>query len=109
MDEWIKNIWNYVQSNPQYKDKTTLVITSDHGRGDKVKEEWTSHNNKIAGADEIWFAVIGPDSPVRGEVKDNVQLYQQQFAQSIAKLMGYTYKATHPIADEILYLFKMKK
>jgi hypothetical protein len=38
-----------------------------------------------------------------------MQLYQQQFAQTIAKLLGYTYEAKHPIADEILYLFKMRK
>jgi len=38
-----------------------------------------------------------------------MQLYQQQFAQTFAKLMGYTYTASHPIADEIGYVFKMKK
>lgn len=109
VDAWIKDIWDYVQSNPQYKNKTTLLITTDHGRGDIEKEKWTSHNNKIQDAHEIWFGVIGPDSPVRGELTTDMQLYQQQFAQSIAKLMGYTYQATHPIANEILYLFKMKK
>lgn len=109
VDAWIKDIWDYVQSNPQYKNKTTLLITTDHGRGDIEKEKWTSHSNKIQDAHEIWFGVIGPDSPVRGELTTDMQLYQQQFAQSIAKLMGYTYKAAHPIANEILYLFKMKK
>lgn len=109
VDHWIKDIWNFVQTDPQYKNKTTLLITTDHGRGDAVKEEWTSHNNKIKGADEIWFAAIGPDAPARGEVKGVVQLYQQQFAQSIAKILGYTYTANHPIADEILFLFKMRK
>ena len=86
-----------------------MLITSDHGRGDIIKDEWTSHSNKIQGADEIWFAAIGPDTPARGEIKSDMQLYQQQFAQTIAKILGYTYKAKHPIADEILYLFKMKK
>lgn len=109
VDQWIKDIWNFVQTDPQYKNKTTLLITTDHGRGDKVKEEWTSHNNKIEDAHEIWFAVIGPDTPLRGELNSDMQLYQQQFAQTIAKLMGYEYKAAHPIADEILYVFKMRK
>lgn len=48
------------------KNKTTLFITVDHGRGDIEKEKWTSHNNKIQDAHEIWFAVMGPDTPVRG-------------------------------------------
>ena len=81
---------------------------------DIEKEKWTSHNNKIQDAHEIWFAVMGPDTPVRGELNpiatgSDMQLYQQQFAQTFAKLMGYTYAANHPIADEILYVFKMKK
>ena len=109
VDAWIKEIWDFVQSDPQYKNKTTLFVTVDHGRGDAKKEEWTSHGNSIADSHEIWFAAIGPDTPVRGEVKGDVQLYQQQFAQSFAKLLGYTYKADHPVADPIYYLFKMKK
>jgi Metalloenzyme superfamily len=109
VDSWIKEIWDFVQSDPQYRNKTTLFITVDHGRGDIKKEEWTSHNNKIADSHEIWFAVMGPDSPARGELKTEMQLYQEQFAQTFARLMGYTYTATHPIANEIFYVFKMKK
>ncbi len=114
VDAWLKQLWDYVQSDPLYRNKTTLLITTDHGRGDIEKEKWTSHNNKIQDAHEIWFAVMGPDSPVRGELNpiaigSDMQLYQQQFAQTIAKLMGYTFKATHPVADEIFYVFKMKK
>ena len=101
VDAWIKQIWNFVQTDPQYKNKTSLFITVDHGRGDIEKEEWTSHSNKIRDAHEIWFAVMGPDTPVRGEVKSKMQLYQQQFAQTIAKLMGYTFKANHPVSPEI--------
>jgi hypothetical protein len=52
---------------------------------------------------------MGPDTPLRGELRSGMQLYQEQFAQTIAKLMGYTYKAGHPIANEILYVFKMRK
>ena len=109
VDAWLNDIWKFVQVDPQYKNKTTLIITTDHGRGDIEKEKWTSHNNKIQDAHEIWLAAIGPDSPARGELKSDMQLYQQQIAQTIAKLLGYTYEAKHPIADEILYLFKMRK
>jgi hypothetical protein len=30
-----------------------------------------------------------------------MQLYQEQFAQTMAKLLGYTFKADHPIGEEI--------
>ncbi len=109
VDAWIKDIWNFIQIEPQYKNKTTLFVTVDHGRGDKEKEKWTDHNNNVEDSHEIWFAVLGPDTPVRGELTTDMQLYQQQFAQTFARLMGYTYKASHPIASEIFYVFKMKK
>jgi hypothetical protein len=51
---------DFVQNDPQYKDKTALVFTTDHGRGDKVKAEWTSHGNKFEGSSAIWFAAMGP-------------------------------------------------
>ncbi|HEY6506040.1 MAG TPA: sulfatase-like hydrolase/transferase [Chitinophagaceae bacterium] len=106
VDAWAKQIWEFVQSDPQYRNKTSLFFTVDHGRGDSKKEEWTSHNNKIEGAQEIWFAVMGPGIKAKGEVKEKLQLYQQQFAQTIAKLMGYTFKADHPVAEPVAPVFK---
>ncbi len=106
IDGWIKEIWDFVQSDPQYKDKTALLITTDHGRGDKYKEKWTSHGLAVEGAEEIWLAVLGPDTPASGEMKMSMQLYQNQIAQTIAKLIGFTFKAEHPVGDEIRTAFK---
>ena len=106
VDEWIKQIWNFIQSDPQYRNKTALFITTDHGRGDLKKEEWTSHGSSIADAYEIWFAALGTGVNAGGEQKNNVQLYQNQFAQTIAKLLGYTYKAKHPVSPEIRSVLK---
>ena len=108
VDAWIKTLWDFIQKDPQYKNKTTILFTTDHGRGDINKEEWTSHNNKIQDAHEIWMALIGPGVPVIGE-SGGEQIYQQQIAQTIAKLLGYTYQANHSIAPEILPVFKKKK
>lgn len=106
VDAWIKQIWDFLQSDPQYKNNSLLFITTDHGRGDKKKHEWTSHGRSIEDASEIWFAVIGTGILPKGEVKTETQLYQNQFAQTIAKLLGYTYKAEHPIAKEINEILK---
>jgi hypothetical protein len=106
VDVWVKQIWQYVQSQPQYKNKTALFITTDHGRGDAVKKEWTSHGNSIKDAYEIWFAVLTPAMGTKGEMKTEIQLYQKQFAQTVAKLLGYTFKADHPVAEEIKNVFR---
>lgn len=109
VDRWIQDIWTFVQQDPQYRDKTTLFLTVDHGRGDIVKEEWTSHGSSIRDAHEIWFAVMGPGIPARGEIRTSQQIYQQQFAQTFASLLGNTYKAEHPVAPGILKIIQQKK
>lgn len=108
VDKWIKEIWNYVQSHEKYRNKTALLITTDHGRGDKNKKEWTSHGSNITGAHEIWFGVVAPSLPPKGEVKQVMQLYQKQFAQTIAKLLGLSFTANHPIAGAVIEVLDRK-
>jgi hypothetical protein len=105
-DMWIGDLWKMVQSMPEYKNKTTLLVLCDHGRGDKIKKEWTSHGDKIEGADQIWLAALGAGIEPRGEIKTDEQLYQAQIAQTIAKLLGYTFKADQPIENSIDQLLK---
>lgn len=99
-DKMIEDLWNYIQSDPFYKDQTTLFIVNDHGRGDDEKDNWTHHNSKTPGSDQIWFAVLGPDVKPLGETK-NVQLYQNQYAQTIARLLGLTFVSPDKTGDPI--------
>lgn len=105
-DKWIADLWNMLQEMPQYKDKTTLLILCDHGRGDKVKSEWTSHGSKIKGSDQIWMAALGAGIEPRGEIKIKEQLYQAQMAQTIAGLLGLTFRANQPIESAITQIIK---
>lgn len=105
-DKMIADLWNTLQSMPAYKNNTTLLITCDHGRGDIVKEQWKHHGSKIADAHEIWLAVIGPNVPALGEVRKEMQLFQKQIAATIAKLLGFTFKAQHPVAAPIESIIK---
>ncbi|HMU11442.1 MAG TPA: hypothetical protein PKC54_15625 [Ferruginibacter sp.] len=101
VDKWIQDIWNYVQSDPFYKNKTALFITVDHGRGDAVKEEWRDHGSDIKDAYQIWFAAMGPGIKPKGEVKAAQQFYQKQFAQTMASLLGLKFSSEHPVGDKI--------
>jgi hypothetical protein len=101
VDEWIKEVWNFVQADPQYRNNTSIFITTDHGRGDINKEEWTSHGQSVQDSHQIWFAALGPAISAKGEMKNSKQLYQQQFAQTFAKLMGYQFIADHPVAPAV--------
>ncbi len=102
VDKWIQDIWNYVQSHPPYKNKTAIFISTDHGRGDAKKDEWTSHNNKIKDCNQVWMAAMGPGIIPKGEVKTSQQFYQKQFAQTMAAILGLTFTSEHPIAEKIV-------
>lgn len=100
-DAMIADLWKTIQAIPQYNNKTTLLITVDHGRGDKVKDNWKHHGSKIEDANEIWLAIMGPDTKAGGEQKQATQLYQEQIAATIASLLGMKFQTNHPVAKPI--------
>jgi hypothetical protein len=105
-DKWVGELWDWVQHQPDYKDKTTLLITTDHGRGDIIKKEWTSHGSDIQDASQIWFGIIGPKVKAMGEMKTSQQIYQEQLAQTAAMLTGQKFTCEHRVADAVEILKK---
>ena len=100
-DAMIADLWNTLQSMPEYKNKTTLIVACDHGRGDAIKEQWTSHGDKIADAGQIWIAAIGPDTKRTGEATNCGTLYQAQLATTFTSLFGFDFKPDHPVMKPI--------
>jgi len=86
-DRTIATLWTTLQSMPEYRDRTTLLVTCDHGRGDTLKD-FSDHGAKVEGADQIWIAVAGPDTPARGEAVDAEDFYQRDIAPTILELLG---------------------
>jgi len=104
-DNFLKTLWETLQAMPQYRDKTTLIVAVDHGRGFAPKE-WTSHGAKIKGADNIWIAIIGPDTPSLGERANSGVHTQSQIAATVAAVLGEDYntsqlKAAPPIREAL--------
>lgn len=98
-DRFIGDLWSYIQSDPTYKNKTTIIITCDHGRGADA-EGWKHHGQKIPEATQIWFAFLGPDTQALGEVKSG-QFYQNQIAKTMARLLGQSYEGEGKVGDVI--------
>ena len=88
-DALIADLWNYVQNDPFYKNNTYFFITTDHGRGKGIEEvsKWTSHGIDVAGAEQTWLAILGPDVTASGEAS-NEQLYTTQIAPTVAKTLN---------------------
>lgn len=106
-DDFLARLWAWIQSDPQYRDKTTLLVTTDHGRGNEPIVEWRHHgrfegihqgqqvSTEFEGDEAIWLAAIGPDTQARGEMADT-QHTQTQVAGTVAKLLGLEYRSDHP-------------
>ncbi len=61
-DNFIRELWDFVQSDVQYRDKTAFIITTDYGQGTEPLDTWRSHGEDVEGADEVWIAVMGPET-----------------------------------------------
>jgi len=92
-DDFIKSIYDFVNTDPEYKGKTTILITTDHGRGDLIKTQWTSHGQKINDAHEIWYAMIGAGVEPLGEVKSNEQIYQKELIHKLSKISNLNFSS----------------
>jgi hypothetical protein len=87
-------LWNTVQSLPEYRDKTTLIFSPDHGRGEL--SDWKNHGEKVPDSKYIWMAFLGPDTAALGERSKIPSITQNQLAATLAALLGEDYPAEVP-------------
>ena len=102
VDAFIRDLWTHLEGIPQYRGRTTFIITTDHGRGSGAA--WTDHGREVAGAEDIWVAVLGPDTPALGEVRGGAAVQQAQVAATIAAVLGLEaeFRAASPRAAPAL-------
>lgn len=96
-DAELEQLWNWLQSDPQYRGKTTLVLTVDHGRG-RTTTDWTNHGADVEGAHETWLGCFGPTVAARGELTGGDTLYQRQVAGTLAAILGRNFATAVPEA-----------
>jgi hypothetical protein len=95
-DGFIKRIWDTLQSLPDYAGETTLLLTTDHGRGGTTKT-WTDHGKDVPAAESTWMAALGPGVPALG-VREGVTVTTSQLAATIAAVVGEDFQAASPRA-----------
>ena len=109
IDKYITNLWQLVQGMPQYAGKTAILITTDHGRGHTPKARWKDHGTKTPDSYQIWLAAMGPGISPTGEQTGGPVLFQNQFAATMARLMGFDFKTDHPVGPVIDPIVNSKK
>ncbi|WP_149273463.1 alkaline phosphatase family protein [Pareuzebyella sediminis] len=86
-DTLIKELWQFTQNDPFYRNSTLFIISTDHGRGTNPLETWKSHGGNIKGADQVWLIAFGKGVSPRGEVTENEQLFSNQIAPTILDVL----------------------
>lgn len=110
-DAFIRDLWQTIQQTPGYKDNTTMIITTDHGRGSHA-DDWQHHSSKralarseqgkqrfpngIVGSEHIWLAAIGPDIKATGLIKPSNELKQAQVAATVLNILGVNSQQVNP-------------
>lgn len=116
-DEFLREAWRLIQSDPYYRDQTTLIVTTDHGRGESPVEAWREHGSARAfqlnpteapqfndtgaiGSDNVWIAALGP-SVVKSAVsaRQGVCFHSGQIAASALTALELDWKTFRPRPD----------
>jgi hypothetical protein len=104
-DGYIEELWTTLQADPAYRGKTTLLVTTDHGRGEGAPDAWKHHGKPAhKGSDAIWIAALGPDVIPGG--KANGCVSQNQVAATALSVLGEDWKTFDPAAGPPLPVLK---
>lgn len=108
-DGFIRNVWETLQSLPNYRNNTVLFITVDHGRGEEPLETWLHHASKrsldgymsslaqyeegIVGSEATWMAAIGPGINANGLVETGENcVTSDRIAATLLQVLGEDYR-----------------
>ncbi len=87
-DRMIGDLWQYLQSLPEYAGKTTFLITTDHGRGNS-SANWHTHGMLVNGSSQTWMGVLGRSVLPHGEKKNKQQRYQKDLKEFMLQILSH--------------------
>jgi hypothetical protein len=96
-DRYLSELWSWLESQPDYRGRTHLLITTDHGRG-HTPQDWKSHGAKVTGAEKVWIAFASPRMAQRGVWGAHPPLTTSQVAATLAAWVGIDWQAIRPKA-----------
>lgn len=87
-DRMIGELWQYLQTQPEYAGKTTFLLTTDHGRGSD-SDNWHTHGLTVKGSSQIWMGLMGNTVVPKGERKEEKQLYLKDVRNLLLNILSY--------------------
>jgi hypothetical protein len=95
IDDYLRQLWGWVQAQPDYRGRTHLLITTDHGRG-RTPADWRNHGAKAEGSGDVWIAIASPRLSKRGVWRDAPAVSTSQIAATLAGWLGVDWNAGRP-------------
>lgn len=124
-DRFIAELWQWLQSNRFYRNRTTLIVTTDHGRGEMPLESWQHHGSRgavakynkldeypdgIVGSEQVWFAAMGPDISADRLASPTGKCFgSHQFAATGLQALGEDWQRFNPAAGQPLFQNRSEK
>ena len=103
-DRLCLDIWRAIESNPEYKGRTTLLILPDFGRDSDLSPSGNGFQHHRTGdplSRTTWMMALGPN--IRGDLTVDRQLQSLDLVPTIGALMGFrTPMAAGKVVSELL-------
>ena len=103
VDAYLERLWAALQAMPEYKGTTTLLFTTDHGRGSDA-DGWKSHGQKLPDSKYIFISMMGVGVPASGLREHAPPVTQSQIAATLARFLGKDWNHAEPQAGQPLSL-----
>jgi len=101
-DRIVGELWNLLQNDPFYRDQTTMLVTTDHGRHDDEHGGFKSHGGICEGDKRLFLLAAGPDIQQGQEFTTFRQ--QVDICPTVGELMGFgtPYAMGHVLSEMIV-------
>ncbi len=96
-DDFLRRLWEAVESIDEYRGRTAFVVSTDHGRG-LTPADWMNHNAATPGSEQLWIVAYGAGVTTGGDTRSEGPATQSQVAATIAALLGEDYNQAEPRA-----------
>ncbi|MDF1672715.1 MAG: alkaline phosphatase [Vicingaceae bacterium] len=87
VDSLIYELFKLTETNTNFKEKTTIFITNDHGRHNDLNGGYSNHGDNCLGCRQIMLFATGPDFKTNSVISSNYELID--IAPTIAELMCF--------------------
>jgi len=87
VDSLIALLWQRIQSDPVYKNTTTMFVTNDHGRHTDATKGFRNHGDSCEGCRHIVLLALGPTFAQNAIVTEKAT--QIDIAPTIGAIMGF--------------------